>query len=823
MMLVSLIVLMLTCSAFIAWEWITFRHTATSNLTTKTEMIADHCQAAMEFVDVEDARAHLRWLKADSSIVGAAIYTESGEVFASYQLNEDIDIEFPGLSFHTECRIHRDSMELVKPIIVDDQVVGYVRLISNLHELHRLLKYGLCVVTVSMAVSIAVAYALALLLRQLIAKPLVDLARTADDISSLKDYSLRAHASRRDEIGQMVNAFNEMLEQIEVQNQMLVHHKCELETTVEARTGELRVSNNSLRREIKERKQAEDALCRRDAILEAVNIAAERFMRASTWQVHVAEVLAQLGKAADVSRVYVFQNHTVNGDVLMSQRHEWVSQGTSAEIDNPMLQNISYRNDGFGRWETKLSAGTCIHGNVRQFPAGEREIFEVQGIRSLLVSPIVVGTKWWGFIGFDECTQDRDWSTVEIEALQTAADIMGAAIEREEAEQSLQNALEFQQQIAATAATGIYIVNRDGYITTVNSEMCRVLGHEESELVGQHCSILHGVPCNSKCGLFDPKRTEPIVRKQCSIYAKDNRKLSIFKNADLIHDKDGEVWGGIESFVDVTDLHEAKEAAERANASKSEFLANMSHELRTPLHGILSFARFGIEKHKNVDPAKLATYFSNIHQSGTTLLALLNDLLDLAKLEAGRMQFALQPENLAQLANGILDEYSSLLSERNIDVSSKIEPEHLLVIADAEKLKQVLRNLMSNAVKFSPKGGTINLISEIQDCDKTVIISVHDEGPGIPDDEVDLIFDKFIQSSNTKSGAGGTGLGLAICREILAAHKGRIWAENNPGGGARFSFEMSLAEDCQAESDGLSTSTSSEEHPDTVSNAAVSN
>jgi PAS domain S-box-containing protein len=234
-----------------------------------------------------------------------------------------------------------------------------------------------------------------------------------------------------------------------------------------------------------------------------------------------------------------------------------------------------------------------------------------------------------------------------------------------------------------------------------------------------------------------------------------------------------------------------KEAAEAANRTKSEFLANMSHELRTPLHSILSFAGFGIKKHTTVPVEKLRAYFEMIQHSGKTLLALLNDLLDLAKLEAGKMTFHFQTTDLRALISVVADEFSSLLSERHLTVHWSAPDGAAVVMVDAERLQQVLRNLLSNAVKFSPSGGTIAV--EMRCTAARAVVSVHDQGPGIPEDELEKVFDKFVQSSTTKTGAGGTGLGLSICREILTAHQGRIWATNHPHGGAAFLFELPLA------------------------------
>lgn len=237
-------------------------------------------------------------------------------------------------------------------------------------------------------------------------------------------------------------------------------------------------------------------------------------------------------------------------------------------------------------------------------------------------------------------------------------------------------------------------------------------------------------------------------------------------------------------------LKQAKQQAEAANKAKSEFLANMSHELRTPLHSILSFASFGIKKHATAQPEKLLDYFERIRASGKTLLALLNNLLDLSKLESGRIVFEFKPANLDMLLDSVVEELNSLASERNLAIYVSEPSVNGEIVCDAEKIKQVLRNLLSNAIKFSPEDGTIDVTTCYRD--GSVTVSVHNEGSQVPEDELEEIFEKFAQSTETKTGAGGTGLGLAICREIIAAHKGRIWAENKSDGGVVFSFEIPI-------------------------------
>ena len=236
---------------------------------------------------------------------------------------------------------------------------------------------------------------------------------------------------------------------------------------------------------------------------------------------------------------------------------------------------------------------------------------------------------------------------------------------------------------------------------------------------------------------------------------------------------------------------------------QSEFLANISHELRTPMHAILSFARLGQDRESAAGNAKSRQYFERIHTSGARLLRLLNDLLDLSKLEAGAMTYERQAHDLHALVRETVAELTPLARTRNVSMSvSPPPPDGVPIFGDQARLGQVLRNLLSNAIKFGPEGSEVRVVMDDspQSPQEAWLLTVRDEGEGIPEDELEAVFDKFVQSSKTKSGAGGTGLGLAICREIVGAHGGRIWAANGPRG-AVFSVLLPKAERTAAASD----------------------
>ncbi|PTT79720.1 hypothetical protein DBR42_20825 [Pelomonas sp. HMWF004] len=257
-------------------------------------------------------------------------------------------------------------------------------------------------------------------------------------------------------------------------------------------------------------------------------------------------------------------------------------------------------------------------------------------------------------------------------------------------------------------------------------------------------------------------------------------------------DAQGQPLGIVVCFMDISDLREAeratraaRDAALEASRAKSDFIANVSHELRTPLQSILGFSEIGGLRARS--QPKLAELFSDVHQAGQRMLGLVNDLLDLSKIEHGAEPLQLQRLDLRPLATDVAHELTPLLAARQLQLDCTLGEQPLAVDADATRLQQLLRNLLANAIRFSPEGGRIELTAAPNGAGQ-VRIDVADRGPGIPPDELESVFEAFVQSSTTKNAAGGTGLGLAICRRIATAHGGRIWAANREGGGTVISL-----------------------------------
>jgi signal transduction histidine kinase len=236
------------------------------------------------------------------------------------------------------------------------------------------------------------------------------------------------------------------------------------------------------------------------------------------------------------------------------------------------------------------------------------------------------------------------------------------------------------------------------------------------------------------------------------------------------------------------EIQDKSRQLEAASQHKSEFLANMSHELRTPLNAIIGFSEVLGERMFGELNEKQDEYLKDIHASGQHLLSLINDILDLSKIEAGRMELELADFHLPQAIENALVLVRERALRRGITLEQSIDPHVGEVQGDERKVKQVLLNLLSNAIKFTPEGGRVEVRARV--ADNMAELSVMDTGVGIAAEDQQAVFEEFRQVGVAEKKAEGTGLGLALARKFIELHGGRIWVESQVGAGSTFTFTL---------------------------------
>jgi len=228
---------------------------------------------------------------------------------------------------------------------------------------------------------------------------------------------------------------------------------------------------------------------------------------------------------------------------------------------------------------------------------------------------------------------------------------------------------------------------------------------------------------------------------------------------------------------------------EVANKHKSEFLANMSHELRTPLNAIIGFSEVLLERLFGELNEKQDDYLKDIFTSGKHLLQLINDILDLSKVEAGRMELEPSTFDLASAVANAMTLVRERAQRHGIALGQQVDPKLTVITADERKFKQILLNLLSNAVKFTPDNGRIDVTARLDE--SSIVVAVHDTGIGIAPEDHAAVFEEFRQvGRNYTAKQEGTGLGLALTKRFVELHGGRIWLESEPGKGSTFTFTI---------------------------------
>jgi PAS domain S-box-containing protein len=577
--------------------------------------------------------------------------------------------------------------------------------------------------------------------------------------------------------------------------------------------------------DITDQKVSEEELRRRDAILQAVAFVAEKLLTSSDWEHSLDDALNQLGGATGVSRVYIVPAAGDPTDLRTSRHYEWSAPGVPPRADLP-AEGSYLESIGLKRWEDVLRAGGIILGDLRNFPQDEQLLLVDHGVCSVVLVPIFVGSTWWGFIGFDDCSEERTWPASLVEVLKTAAGTLGAAILRRRAEverlqlvreqsarveaeaaqrrmayladasQILAESLDFEPKLQSVAELLVPGLADGCFVDIVNSEgdvrRVAAAGIQKSEDGADEppvaTVIRNGAAWFSPCALSVPLLTHTGVAGALTWLVSRSRGQFQTKDLDLA----GHLARRCALAIDNSRLYREARAAV---SIRDEFLSVAAHELKTPMTSLRGYAQLlsrEFDRGQAANPERARRAASTIQVQSDKLARLVAQLLDVSRLEAGKLAVERKRADLSELLHEIVDAARQQL--KNHTLVARL-PNELWVRIDPLRIEQVITNLIDNAIKYSPEGGQIDVALTREPASGKALISVRDRGVGVPPEHRAHIFDRFYQAhaGGPLTSMAGMGLGLYISRQIVELHNGSISAEFPEDGGTRFIIELPRA------------------------------
>ena len=668
------------------------------------------------------------------------------------------------------------SNESVRPALneYDTMLPGYVDKIDNLVTFliedykrdvriyNTFLLYGFIFFVIATAsISIFVGY--------VIVKPLNRLKNAAGKVGR-GDFTERVDIKSRDEIGELAQSFNMMTENV----------------------GRLFNSNMRL-------------IMNQQAISHAYDIIMEN--------IDIKELLEKIAKTSkNIIGSQYAAIHIKDGE------HEYfVSSGIEPELLERMMRThgLPKGRGLFGyilKDEKPISLDDISsHSAFTGFPEGHPEM------RTLLSVPVIIGKNVIGRLYFSERIDGKMFVHEDEELAISFANTAAIAVNNAIIVETLQKSREQLQSIIDNATSVIYLKDIHGRYILINKQFERLFHIAKEQIAGKNDHDIFPKEMADKFRENDLMVVENGTPIGFEEIAPHNDGIHTYISIKFpLHDLSGKIYAVCGISTDITDrkrmedalkiysgeleikvkertieLLAAKECADAANSAKSEFLANMSHELRTPMNSIIGFSEVLQDEMFGKLNEKQKEYVSYISESGRHLLTLINDILDLSKVEAGKMELEIKKIPLSYVLDASLVWFNEKAMKHGINISLDTEPDtDIYIEGDERKLKQVMFNLLSNAVKFTPDGGSVTIKARLADVD-FVEISVEDTGIGIKSEDIGRLFKPFQQLSPAyEKKYEGTGLGLALIKKIIELHKGIIWVESEYGRGSKFSFKI---------------------------------
>ncbi|MGC9526674.1 MAG: PAS domain S-box protein [Limnospira sp.] len=603
-------------------------------------------------------------------------------------------------------------------------------------------------------------------------------------------------------------------------------------------------------RDITERKRVEKALQHRVEFEQLITNLSTYFISLNTDEIDtgIRQALQKISTFIGVDRSYIYLFSDVEGQ--MKSIYDWRSTLTSSEAESErsprpnsetseLIATISDRVQSASvqldpadlPWVASyLNSFKTIHLSASDIsPEGMTDLQylerfhqvaglvppedpenTLQNLRFLTIIPLVCRKSLVGFLRFDCLHSVYTWSSDSIALLKMVGEMFSNTIERRRTEEVLRQTEAKYRSIFENAAEGICQTTPDGRYISANPALARILGYDSPE------DLIETLADISRQLYVQPTRRDEFIEAMAAggsvsgfesqVYRKDGTTIWISENARAVFDGAGQLVCYEGTVEDITEgkraakaLEQAKEAAEMANRAKSSFLANMSHELRTPLNAIIGYSEILSEEAEELGYEDLVPDLNRICTAGRNLLTLINDILDISKIEAGRMDLYLEPFDIASLVESVLATAQPLVKKNHNLLHIECRDDIGTMYADVTKVRQILLNLLSNAAKFTTDGNI-----ELQVCRpgggkaSAVQFCVRDTGIGMSREQRAQLFQPFTQGdASTTRRYGGTGLGLAISQRFCEMMGGYIRVESELGIGSTFTATLPARVDAE--------------------------
>jgi len=557
-------------------------------------------------------------------------------------------------------------------------------------------------------------------------------------------------------------------------------------------------------RDLREQKKIIKMIERRTNLLDMVNSAAIILLSSNnvgSFESSMMRSFELVGRCLDVDRVQIWRNEMVEGELHFVLRYEWLSEYGEKCKSIPMGLHFPYSMKK--EWEELFMCGDHINMPLKEMSEEDQSFLGYYEMKSIVMIPMFLEGEFWGFFSIDDCRNERTFTGEEISILTSAGLMMSSAVNRNNQLIKMREADERTQLMIDAAPLCALFWDKDLNVIDCNQEAVKMFDFSTKQEFADNFRLLS--PEYQPDGTLSREKGVALVAKALEEGYSKFEWLHQKLNGELIPTEITCIRAKYKGEFTVTeymrDLREQQaklaemkkaEIAEESSKAKSDFLAKMSHEIRTPMNAIIGITE--IQLQDNMLPDEVKEAFERIYNSGDLLLGIINDILDLSKIEAGKFELIDAQYDIASLINDTVQlnimRYESKPIEFLLEVDEEVP---LMLIGDELRIKQILNNILSNAFKYTDKG-TVNMtVTSVKTGDNNinVIFTIKDTGHGMTQEQLRNLgseYSRFNMEANRRT--EGTGLGMNITMNLINLMKGNISVESTLGVGSTFSVQL---------------------------------